>query len=51
MNVIKEVGEQTQRRGEERRGQGERRRCRGGWVKVRFKLALGELLPWKCFED
>lgn len=24
---------------------------RGGWLKVSFKLALGELLPWKCFED
>lgn len=28
-----------------------RKRLHGGWVKVMFKLALGELLPWKCFDD
>lgn len=45
-----------QRKKEEERPGGEReekgrKRWRSGWLKVRFKLALGELLPWKYFED
>lgn len=56
--VARAGGEGSKKRGRQRnkpdrgrRRREGRKRWRGGRVKVRFKLALGELLPWKCFED
>lgn len=44
-------GDKKNKQKERKRKDEGRKRLDGGWVKVMFKLALGEPLPWKCFED